>query len=476
MNRLLTDDFLQFINSAPSPFHAVKSVKERLVNAGFQELKEKSQWPRLEPLKKYFVCRNQSSIIALVAGGKSLQDTATATGLDGGFSILAAHTDSPCLKVKPVSKKQNCGYLQVGVQLYGGGLWHTWFDRDLSLAGRVIYRSEGGASLKSALVKIDRPILRIPTLAIHLDRSANDKFEFNKETQLTPMIATVVQDKLNQPAESSRDGDKHHSVLIKLLVDNLPIGVKAEDILDFELCLYDTQLSCTGGIYNEFIFSPRLDNLFMSYCSVKALVDGMPSLEQDSNIRVVALFDNEEVGSESAYGAGSSFLEDTLRRVHATVGRGDFEKVVQSSVLVSADMAHAIHPNYSEKHESNHQPKFHEGVVIKQNANQRYATTSVTSSIFKQIAAYSARNGNKKREPAIPLQEFVVRNDSPCGSTIGPILSSKLGMRTIDVGCPQLSMHSIRECAATTDLKHAVDLFVAFYEDFAIVDKSTNVD
>ncbi|KAI9296319.1 aspartyl aminopeptidase [Neoconidiobolus thromboides FSU 785] len=453
-----TKGFLKFINASPSPFHAVKNIKERLHENGFLELKERDSWNgKLEKNGKYYFTRNQSTIVAFAVGEKFEPGN--------GFSMVAAHTDSPCLKVKPISKKEKVGYLQVGVQLYGGGLWHTWFDRDLGLAGRVVTQNKDGG-LQSHLVHIKRPILRVPTLAIHLDRGVNEKLEFNKEDKLLPVLATVNERLNSEPSSST----SHHPELLSLLSQEL--SVEAESILDIELCLFDTQESCTGGINNEFIFSARLDNLMMSYTTVEGLIDSLDKhpLNEDPNVRLMCLYDNEEVGSASAYGADSLLTESTMRRIQAAVSKDAhttaFEEGIAKSYLISADMAHAIHPNYSDKHESNHQPKIHGGVVIKHNANQRYATTSATSAILKHIA----------ERLSLPLQEFVVRNDCACGSTIGPILSSKLGLQTIDIGCPQLSMHSIREMAGVQDLAHAIKLFEEFYGCFPRVLSKFQVD
>ncbi|KND03690.1 hypothetical protein, variant [Spizellomyces punctatus DAOM BR117] len=462
-------DFIDFVNSSPSPFHAVETSRQRLLAAGFEEIRERDTWSgKLRREGKYFFTRNKSSITAFAVGGKYVSGN--------GFSVVGAHTDSPCLKVKPHSKKEKGGYTQVGVQLYGGGLWHTWFDRDLGIAGRVLVRTAEG-KLDHRLVRVDRPILRIPTLAIHLDRGVSEGFKFNNEVQLTPILASAATKMLNADAEQKNavhqapNEDKHAPLLLKILADELKLD--GDQLGDFELCLYDTQPSTIGGAQNEYIFSARLDNLMMSYCSITALVNSTKgdSLQKDPNIRVVVLFDNEEVGSVSSYGAGSNLLEITLRRLAAEVETGDkaessFERAMTRSLLISADMAHALHPNYLEKHEENHRPAMNKGVVIKQNANQRYATTAVSTAIVREVA----------RKRNVPLQEFVVRNDSPCGSTIGPMLSAKLGLRTIDVGNPQLSMHSIRETAGVEDVKHAVALFESFFEEFAVVDEQVFVD
>ncbi|RKP14325.1 aspartyl aminopeptidase-like protein [Piptocephalis cylindrospora] len=465
-------NFVQFVNQSPTPFHAVAACKERLNSAGFTELHENENWAKtINPKGKYFFTRNQSTLVAFAVGAKWTPGN--------GISIVAAHTDSPCLKLKPVSKKEKAGYLQVGVQTYGGGIWHSWFDRDLGLAGRAMV-ANGEGQYAHRLFNIAKPILRIPTLAIHLDRSTNEKFQFNNETHLTPILATEYKSSCGKgDAETKKAADgllfsvsrqigAHHPELLQAMAEELSVDVK--DIVDFEACLYDSQPSAIGGLKNEFIFSARLDNLMMSYCSVESLIrsteeDG--SLDEEENIRLIALFDNEEVGSTSAYGANSSLMETTMRRIQAT-GQSPtaFEEGVHRSYMISADMAHAVHPNFSEKHEDNHQPQMHRGIVIKRNVNQRYATTAVTGLVLRELAA----------KHTIPIQEFVVRNDSPCGSTIGPMLSARLGLRTVDVGAPQLSMHSIREVAGTDDVGHSIDLFTAFFQEFTHYNKGIWVD
>ncbi|KAI9247475.1 peptidase M18 [Phascolomyces articulosus] len=452
-------DFIQFLNASPSPFHAVHEASRRLENAGFEKISERSAW-QLKRKGKYYFTRNGSSIVAFVVGGKYRPGN--------GFSIVGAHTDSPCLKVKPISKKDKAGYLEVGVQLYGGGIWHTWFDRDLSVAGRVMVKKEDG-TFQHTLARIEKPLLRVPTLAIHLDGSVNDAFKFNKENHLVPVLATAVKSSLNA---SSDQETKHHRALMDILSEDLQVAL--ENIHDFELCLYDTQPATIGGAYDEFIFSARLDNLGMSYCSLMALVNTADQTADDSNIRVVSLFDNEEVGSTTEHGANSNLLPSTLKRIVAAkidgkeppTGKSSFELAMRNSMLVSADMAHALHPNYIEKYEENHRPAMHKGTVIKINANQRYATTAPTALILREIA----------RRRNIPIQEFVVRNDSPCGSTIGPMLSAKLGLRTIDVGNPQLSMHSIREIGGVDDVPNGIRLLEAFFELFPSIDQQVVVD
>jgi aspartyl aminopeptidase len=460
-------EFLSFANASPSPFHAVRECKGRLFAAGYREIFERESWDgELEHGGKYFYTRNQSSIIAFAIGRKFSRGN--------GFSVVGAHTDSPCLKVKPRSAKTKGIYTQVGVELYGGGLWHTWFDRDLSLAGRVLVHQDD-LSIQNRLVRVTKPILKIPTLAIHLDKSVKtDGFKFNTENQLTPILG--ITSKLNDPiaagsGPASAEEAKHPPMLLSLLASELKCDAK--QIGDFELCLYDTNPGAIWGANNEFISSARLDNLMMSYCSLTALINSTnnASLNDEPLIRVVALFDNEEIGSLSAYGADSNMLLSGLDRLSRTdfpdglaPSKSVFEEALQKSMLVSADMGHASHPNYWEKHEENHRPKINAGVVLKMNANLRYATTAVTTTILREAA--KIKN--------VPLQEFVVRNDSPCGSTIGPMLSAKLGLRTVDVGNPQWGMHSIRETAGVEDIAYAVDLFQSFFENFAHIDRQVH--
>jgi len=448
---------VEFINHSPSPYHAVEECRRRLLSAGFAELSEKNGWS-IEKGGKYFLTRNKSSLIAFAVGKKY--------DPGNGFTIIGAHTDSPCLKVKPVSKRIKSGYLSVGVEMYGGGIWQTWFDRDLTIAGRVVVKEND--SLKHKLLNLRKPILRVPHLCIHLQRGMNDNFTANKETQIVPVLATQAQASLNSSGnkdENSGETEKHHSLFTKIVCDEL--NCQPEDILDFDLCLADTQDAVVGGALDEFVFAPRLDNLFNCFCSLEGLIDSCATddLENEVNVRMICLFDNEECGSQSAQGAGSKITELIMKRIVSNLG-GCFERSVANSYLLSADQSHAVHPNYADKHEDNHKPAFHGGPVLKINSNQRYATTAVTSSIMRAIAA----------KCNVPLQDFIVRNDSPCGSTIGPILSAGLGMRTLDIGGPTLSMHSIREMSCTTSAAQCVVLFKAFFEEFPVVDASFQLE
>lgn len=444
----IAQDFVRFLHKSPSPFHCVEECRSRLVQAGFSELKEKLLWSNIEPNGKYFFTRNQSTIVAFVVGGKYEPGN--------GFTIIGAHTDSPCLKLKPISKIEKTGYLQVGVQTYGGGLWNTWFDRDLGIAGRVMVE-EGGA-FRQRLVQIDRPILRIPNLAIHLNRGVSEAFSFNNEQHLRPVLA-LASETINKRAACAdsfpvSEVDRHHSALMDALA--LDLKIKPDAIKDLELCLYDVQPPRFGGINSEFVYSARLDNLGMSYCALTALIESSEKdgAVNDENVRMAILFDNEEVGSDSAYGAGSNVLESCMKRVQNVLGGGpgSFDASLSKSFIVSADMAHAVHPNYLDKHEENHRAEMTKGLVIKRHVGQRYATTSPTAMLFREIA----------KKKSIKLQEFVIKQDLACGSTIGPIVATRLGVRTIDVGAPMLSMHSIREMCAVKDIEQSVDMFKVF--------------
>lgn len=343
-------------------------------------------------------------------------------------------------------------------------------DRDLSLAGRVVTAHADG--FKSKLVKIDQPILRIPSLAIHLDRNINESFKFNQETEFVPILGQVAF-QLNESAPTGTESgpkkatsvqDNHQPALLALLASEL--SVAPEEIHDFELSLYDTQPSVLGGLNSEFIFSPRMDNLFSSFCAFEALAQSVsaPDFQTlEGNVNCIALFNHEEIGSVSTSGAESSLLPSLINRLSPAAGA--FAQSISKSFLVSADMGHAIHPNYTSKHEDNHKPSMNGGVVIKTNAKQRYASDAITTFLVKQLIE---RKGGK-------VQEYEVRNDMACGSTVGPMLS-KLGLKTCDVGCALLSMHSIRETAGSHDIQNYIDLFRSLFEGYAELERNLTFD
>ncbi|OQS06866.1 aspartyl aminopeptidase [Thraustotheca clavata] len=445
---------INFIDKAPSAFHAVFETVQSLKAEGFSQLREDESWEEaIQPGGKYYVTRNQSAVIAFAVGGQWQKGN--------GFHIVGAHSDSPCLKIKPVSKIESQGTLQVGVETYGGGLWNTWFDRDLGVAGRVFVK-ESESNIEGRLVLINRPIMRIPMLAIHLqDADARKAFSFNNENHLRPVLATSVMAELTRPKTEEDAKAKHHPILLDLLAKELDVNV--DQIFDFELSLFDTQGGAIGGLLEEYVFSPRLDNLCCTWLAFQSLIKSLPTLDDESNVRVAASFDNEEVGSSSLMGAGSNFLQSIITRVSGGNLTGE---VARKSMLISADMAHCVHPNYSEKHEANARIQMHSGPVIKYNANERYATSGESALLIKEIG----------RRHNLDIQEFVSRQDCPCGSTIGPILATRTGIRTVDMGLAQYSMHSIREQCGTVDLELSIDLFSNYFNDFVQVDGTIKTD
>lgn len=443
-------DLLKFIDESPTPFHVVKQTQNQLLDAGFSQLSEREVWAgKVEAGGKYFYHRNQSTIVAFAVGNQYKPGNE--------FKVIGAHTDSPVLKVKPVSNKSANGYLQVGVECYGGGLWHTWMDRDLTLAGCVIVNRDGKYSRE--LVNLRRPLLRVPNLCIHLQSpEERQALKLNKENHVQPILSLAE-------ASLNKEEGKHSSVLLDLLATELGVGVDA--IMDLELTLTDTQPGAVWGAKNEFLSCPRLDNQSHCYTGLAALLEHSKDISKDTGVSMLCCFDHEEIGSDSAQGAGSPVMSEAISRV-----LGCFDATpelllitLRNSFLISADVAHAIHPNYPDKHDRNHQPTINKGTVIKTNQNQRYATNAETGFLLREIA----------RRADAPVQEFVVRNDCPCGSTIGPIISSKVGIRTVDLGVPSLSMHSIRETMGVEDIKTNIKLFTTFYKEFADLDKACNM-
>eukprot|EP00670_Eutreptiella_braarudii_P024729 CAMPEP_0174382868 /NCGR_PEP_ID=MMETSP0811_2-20130205/124860_1 /TAXON_ID=73025 ORGANISM="Eutreptiella gymnastica-like, Strain CCMP1594" /NCGR_SAMPLE_ID=MMETSP0811_2 /ASSEMBLY_ACC=CAM_ASM_000667 /LENGTH=464 /DNA_ID=CAMNT_0015536275 /DNA_START=47 /DNA_END=1441 /DNA_ORIENTATION=- len=444
----MAQKMVAFINQSPSAFHAVEQCRKRLEECGFQRLSEKQSWVgKLQANGRYYFTRNNSSIVAFAIGGKYQPQN--------GFKIIGAHTDSPNLQVKPVSATGKAGYQQVSVATYGGGLWHTWFDRDLTLAGRVMLRADG--KLQTRLVHIERPILKVPNLAIHL-QTADERtaFKISKEDHICPILCTKIAAEL--AGEEGVDKPRHHAALLALLAEQLQCN--PEDITDFELSVCDTQPASVGGLHNEFVFAPRIDNLASCFCALEAMATA-EGLESDPQCRVIALFDHEEVGSDSYAGAGCTHITSLITRLTCDLQTGassaqDYEVATASSTILSADGAHATHPCYVGKHHELHRPELHKGPVLKFNANQRYATTAPSAAAFRELGV---RHG-------IPLQDFAVGNDTGCGSTIGPISATRLGIRTIDIGIGQLSMHSIRETCGTVDVLFFTKLMAAFFTDY----------
>ncbi len=419
----LNQGLIDFLKASPTPFHATASLAQRLEAAGYQRLDERAPW-HTEAGGRYYVTRNDSAIIAFQLGKRP--------PIEAGIRLVGAHTDSPCLRVKPQPELQRQDFFQLGVEVYGGALLAPWFDRDLSLAGRVTFRRDG--KVESQLIDFQNPIAVIPNLAIHLNREANQGWAINPQNELPPILAQLA----------GADKADFRALLANQLAQEH--GLNADAVLDYELSFYDTQSAAVIGLSNDFIAGARLDNLLSCYAGLQALLAA-----PDAESCVLVCNDHEEVGSSSACGADGPMLEQVLRRV---LPEGDdFVRCIQHSLLVSADNAHAVHPNYADKHDENHGPKLNAGPVIKINSNQRYATNSESAGFFRHLCL----------ENEVPVQSFVVRSDMACGSTIGPITASQLGVRTVDIGLPTFAMHSIRELAGSHDLAHLVKVLTAFY-------------
>ncbi len=420
-NRQLCD----FISRASTPFHAVAELSRRLEEGGFTRLSEEGV-RELKP-GRYFLTRNGSSIIAFVCGSESPAHQ--------GFRMVGAHTDSPCLMVKPAPEKLRNGYFQLGVQVYGGVLLNPWFDRDLSLAGRVSFQCDD-AQLRTALIDYRAPLAIIPSLAIHLDRTANDNRSVNAQTDVLPILFQ----------QSGEDPADFRALLKARLLEEHP-DCRVQQVLDFELAFYDTQAPAVIGLQREFIAAARLDNLLSCFVGLQALLQSDGSASS-----LLVCNDHEEVGSLSAAGAQGPMLTSLLKRLAG--GQHGYAELIERSLMISADNAHAIHPNYADRHDDNHGPLLNRGPVIKVNASQRYASNSETTGFFRMLAAAQE----------VPVQVFVVRNDMACGSTIGPITAGTTGVRTIDVGVPTFGMHSIRETAGTRDAWDLCRVLRHFYD------------
>lgn len=414
------DDLLAFLGASPSPFHAVSTAVALLEAAGFTRVDPRAAWPR-GPGRRFVA--DGGALIAFVEPAGAVATTP--------FRLVGAHTDSPTLRVKPHPDTGAAGWRQVGVDVYGGALLNTWLDRDLGVAGRLALRPGTGPG-GTVDVRVDRALFRVPQLAVHLDRDVNTGgLVLDRQRHLTPVWGLGAPD---------------HGQLVALVAD--AAGVRAEDVAGFELALFDLAPPVRLGIGGEFVTSARLDDQFCAWAAVRALAlasgDAGSGAGGGPPVRpVAALFDHEEVGSASRTGAGGPLLPDVLERVVDAAGgsRDDLHRALAGSLLVSADMAHAVHPNYLDRADPMHAPLPDAGPVVKVNANQRYATDASTHAAFARACDVAG----------VPHQVFVNRSNLPCGSTIGPLLATRLGVPTVDVGAAQLSMHSARELAGAAD-------------------------
>jgi len=421
----LCQKIMSWIDASPTPYHAVDVARGELLSHGYQELNEGDAWA-LQPGGRYFITRRDASIVAFRHGRSN--------PVENGLRIIGAHTDSPVLKVKPKPEKVSQGYFQVGVEVYGGALLSPWFDRDLSLAGRVTLKQDGG--LRNLLIDFRRPIAIIPSLAIHLDRTANEGRAINAQEHMRPVLL-----------QNPEPGLTFKGLLARELGKMGVAEIGEDQILDFDLSFYDTHKAALVGIEQEFVASARLDNLLSCFVGLNAFLSSAG--EQSA---VLALFDHEEGGSQSNIGAQGNLLLSFLERfVPEAEAR---YRMLHKSMLLSVDNAHGIHPNYPQKHDEGHGPKLNAGPVIKYDANQGYATSTETAAIVKLLA----------ERCGVPYQVFVTRADMRCGSTIGPMSSAKMGMRTVDIGLPTFAMHSVRELGGSQDMNHLSAILERYLE------------
>ena len=425
-NRIQAQDLLNFIDASPSPWHAVHSIEQRLLAQGFTALPEVERW-KIEAGGSYYVVRG-ASIIAFKTGLKPLDET--------GFRMIGAHTDSPGLRLKTNAAHSSDGLLRLGVEIYGGPILATFTDRDLSLAGRVNIRTAN--DIETRLIKFSQPLVRLPNLAIHMNREVNEQgLKLNKQTEL-PLLFGLADEKL-----TSRD--QFMAYLAKEL------SVSMNDILTYELNVFDTQQGSFWGAEQEFIADSQLDNLASCHAALTALL----ATDKPAVTAISAFFDHEEVGSESAAGAGGSFAADVVDRISIAMGIDEEAQHCASakSFFVSADMAHAYQPNFPNAYEPNHHVMVNAGPVIKTNSNQRYSTNADTAARFITLC----------ESAGVPFQHYTHRTDLGCGSTIGPIIASRLGVASVDVGSPMWAMHSLRESAGVKDVGYMISVMKAAF-------------
>ena len=428
-----------FMNASPVNFFAVETIKKCLTEAGYKEWKAGEPCPEVKSGDKLFSTKNGSAIFAFHMGKKSLAE--------GGMRIISAHSDSPCFRVKPNAEiKCEGGLVKLNTELYGGAIMSTWMDRPLSLAGRVVLAGESMTEPEVRLMRIERPILTIPNLAIHFNRQVNDGVALSKQKDMLPVLTI-------QQTVSDERGAVSGSILKALISEEL--GVKAEDILDFDLYLYDTTPAQCVGLHGELIQSGRLDDLSMAHAGMEALLTDADTPEVT---KCLAVFDNEETGSQTKQGAGSPFFASLVQRLVARQSETcashfeDFAMCVEHSFMVSADNAHAWHPNYNEKYDPTNHPVMGGGPVIKYNASQKYLSDAVGASVFMQAC----------KKAGAPYQTFVNHSDVAGGSTLGNILSSSLPVKGVDMGNPIWGMHSVRETASIQDHENCIKAFAAF--------------
>lgn len=429
MEKQLALELIDFLYDSPSAFHGVESVKSLLDKNGFIEVKESDKW-NLKSEGQYYVIKNDSALIAFVVGDENIDEA--------GFRLIGAHTDVPGFRIKPNPQMTTEGkYVKLNTEVYGGPILHTWYDRPLAIAGKVVIKGVSPLKPKTKLVNINRPLLIIPSLAIHMNREVNEGYKINRQVDTLPLLGLI-----NENLEKE-------DYLIKLLSEEL--NVNKEDIIHFDLGLYEYEKGSLIGMNEELISSGRFDDMWMVYAGVKALLDS----KKNSATKVMICIDNEEIGSETAQGANSTLLNNLLERITLAVGldREGYHRALANSIMISADLAHAVHPNLTDKHDPTNRPVLEGGPVLKIAASGSYSTDSFNGAVFAEVC----------KSAGVPFQKFVNRSDVRGGSTIGPITSAKLTIPVIDMGAPVLGMHSIRELASVKDNYYTIKAFTEFF-------------
>ena len=429
---MMIKDLITFLDASPVSFLAVQTLSERLRSAGFERADAAEPIGCVQPGRTFFLTKNDSSLYAFRIGRKPLSEA--------GFRLICAHCDSPTFRIKPNAEMTGEGGItRLNTEVYGGPIMSTWFDRPLSLAGRVILRGEDVFHPQTRLLHIRRPLLQISNLAIHFNRQVNDGVKLSRQKDMLPLLG-IAKDELERG-----------QMLLRVITEQL--GVEVSDILDFDLYLYDCTPACTFGVHDEFISSGRLDDLSMVHAGLQALLQQEESVPEVT--QVLAIFDNEETGSQTKQGAASPFLRTVLQRIASAQGSDEegFDQSVERAFMVSADNAHAWHPNYSEKYDPTNHPQLGGGPVIKFNAAQKYASDAASAAVFAQVCQLAG----------VPCQRFVNHSDVAGGSTLGNILASSLPLRGVDMGNPILGMHSARETGAVADHLYCISAFKTFY-------------
>lgn len=427
-------DLLDFLNASPVNFFAVKETARRLEAEGYKRFNAEDKLISAKAGDKFYVTKNDSSIFAFHIGKKTLGE--------GGFHIICAHSDSPTFRIKP-NAEITCegGITKLNTEVYGGAILSTWFDRPLSIAGRVIVKGKDAMHPETKLLCVERPILIIPNLAIHFNRQVNDGVSISKQKDMLPILGIVS------------NALERGNLLMNVITEQL--GINASEILDFDLYLFDTTPACHAGVHDEFISAGRIDDLSMVHAGLSALLADTETIPETT--KVLGIFDNEETGSQTKQGAGSPFLASIIQRIVLAQGEtmDDYHRSIEKAFMISADNAHAWHPNYSEKYDPTNHPMLGGGPVIKFNAAQKYASDAVSAAIFAGIC----------EKAGVPCQRFVNHSDVAGGSTLGNILASSLPLKGVDMGNPIIGMHSVRETGAAIDQEYCIKAFIEFYKN-----------